>query len=255
MRKLHVISEKYNDADILHVEEDLATKQEVEQAVGELSDRVPKRYYTTVGVGELSNEFLENLKLGDIIFVVADETVDDDGCYEVVQKNDMYLSLFSISADHLSTYEVYYVKASDTNEWEIDEVINVVLQPNLISGSNIKTINNESILGGGNLRVGKTTLYKHEFVITLTNDTELSFTIITWLETKFSNSILRSFTARVGLEALCISSEDNTEAWGFLPNYIAFSSATSQMAVFEESDGTPTIISNIATISEDVRPL
>ena len=179
MIKLHVISEKYNDADILHVEEDLATKQQVEQAVSEVEEVILEKTITKYISSALSPEYipenniLNNIKKGDLLIFNGGV----GGIYECTYSDTATVYLKATSADNYEVEIVQYDYDDDDESWTFEYSENTYYQTELISGENISTVNGESLLDGGNLSVGKP-LYKHELVFDTDIERGLSIEMI-----------------------------------------------------------------------------
>ena len=91
-------------------------------------------------------------------------------------------------------------------------------QPKLVSGFNIKKVNNKSILGSGNVNLTK--LYKHTITMTDVDDV-YSFVIINWSDTPITKDTLKS-QVNVGLDCISISKEVNQDSWTFAPCYVEY---------------------------------
>lgn len=217
MTELKVTSKKYNDKDILQVEN-------FEQAVKTLTDPELLKKANRVEVSDVSaleNDEIESLNVCDIIF--------DDGGYSAIvcYKDEIIVTVLELPADDGSGRIDYYSKISDT--WELDssvgftwnalaEITKVQANPTLvgtesaltsieIGGTKYKVdevvanptlAGTESALTG--LQVGDTKykvsggtqLYKHSFTITDDNSNEIPVVIISDRLAQYNTSTLTS---------------------------------------------------------------
>lgn len=160
--KLNVKSHLFNQKDILDVEPNIATDADVAELESQLEDKAdtdgtPQIYYTNQEPDKLILEegLLDKLKLGDIVianhimFLVNERLIEGDTGSVTIRQ---------IATDN-NYYLYYYI--NDGDGWALDDSETVTQQEKLFSGINIKTINNNSILGAGNLSIsGGTQLYE-----------------------------------------------------------------------------------------------
>ena len=89
-------------------------------------------------------------------------------------------------------------KADKSTTYTKTEVDNALAdkQATLVSGTNIKTINNTSLLGSGNIEVGGSQLYKHNITLKYVNQQQITECLITL---SFINRISTAYTNIVAL--------------------------------------------------------
>ena len=113
-------------------------------------------------IENLSDEDLNNLKAGDI---VLKETGEQKHTYIVTYKQENHgICLSYFDAGYLETISYDYTNG----HWVFNSKDVVEVQEKLVSGTNIKTIGGQSILGSGNLDIsGGTKLYKHTLRVSI----------------------------------------------------------------------------------------
>ena len=114
----------------------------------------------TSNIEQLTDEQLSSLKVGD---VVRKKTGNQEHCYIVTYKEENHgicLSYFAAGYTETISYDF------TNNHWIFNSKDVVETQPKLVSGTNIKTIGGQSILGSGDLPIsGGTQLYEHTLTI------------------------------------------------------------------------------------------
>ena len=155
-------------------EEDIKYLQELK--VENISSKTVGRVVDTNNITTLSDEVCNALKCGDMV-----NKVDSTGkhSYRVSYKKDkggMCLTysdascVETVSYDYTAGHWVYNSKDVTTIENRQEE---------LVSGTNIKTINNESILGSGNITIDSGAhLYMHTMYISCANSMSFSLTLL-----------------------------------------------------------------------------
>lgn len=98
-----------------------------------------------------------------------------------------------------------------------------------------------------------TKLYRHKFNIKYNSNRTISFQVITYKRTKYSNGINQDFFIDVGENALVISKENDGDQWGFAPQSVSFYVVNTTLEAYQDSvDGTPRTISGITSITEAI---
>lgn len=105
---------------------------------------------------QLSDGLLNSLKVGD---VVQKKTGNQKHCYIVTYKEEKHgICLSYIDCGYMETISYDYTNG----HWVYNSKDVCEVQQKLVSGTNIKTINSQSLLGSGNINIsGGTQLYKH----------------------------------------------------------------------------------------------
>ena len=140
-----------------------------EEELAEKMDRVPKKYVSHFSSpSSIENDILTEIMVGDIVVFS-----DGDGAeYKCSAKADNYCKLDTID---LVGVEISYYSFENTEDgWAPLGDETFYLQMELESGVDIKTINSNSILGSGDLSVGKP-LYRHHIRAGTINDSNNDF--------------------------------------------------------------------------------
>lgn len=130
----------------------------------------PIELANTQDIEHLSDSFLNELKAGDII---TKQTGNQKHRYVVSYKEEKHgICLTYVDCGYMETISYDYTNG----HWVFNSKDVVETQEKLVSGTNIKTIGGQSILGSGNLAVsGGTQLYCHNLLL----NTSLGVKIIT----------------------------------------------------------------------------
>lgn len=141
MADLKVVSKKYNDADVLEVQGDV----------------LPVKFSVS-NIQSMTDEELNSLKVGD---VVQKKTGNQKHCYVVTYKEEKHgICLSYVACGYMETISYDYT----AGHWVFNSKDVQETQEKLVSGTSIKTVNSQSLLGSGNIVVGGDT---HGYRITL----------------------------------------------------------------------------------------
>lgn len=180
--------------------------------------------------GESSFTEVENAIIGGKQIFLSKTAAGYSNYYpvSVVQSGGTQLDLFYISRTGFlpaSTSVLYHASITSSDVWSFEEY---PLQPKLVSGTNIKTINSESLLGSGNITVGGDP--KNIWYATCSTAADTSAKVATtdsqdfvlktgnMVRVKFDNGNISSATATLnvdgtGARSIC------TRAWDFVSQY------------------------------------
>lgn len=168
-------------------------------------------YYTMIQVNELLSG---KLNASDVCFLTIENRYTP---VSVEDFNKMYASKLGVI--FYNGYKYYYTGATTLNDiitlnfnsYVVEDGVTKVMalssdtrlispidadvaQSILVSGTNIKTINGQSILGSGDLPVGGSKLYQHNITITNnTTNTRVNICIITTTQTAFTYSTFADY--------------------------------------------------------------
>lgn len=106
--------------------------------------------------------------------------------YELDELHNVYINPATLADNDLIQYD------SATSLWKNESLSTAGVQPTLVSGTNIKTINSTTLLGSGDLSIPSTILYNTTSPVLITGTTNETLIASIPIPTNISNTILRA---------------------------------------------------------------
>lgn len=106
--------------------------------------------------------------------------------YELDEIHDVYINPATLADNDLIQYD------SATSLWKNESLSTAGIQPTLVSGTSIKTINSTSLLGSGDISIPATVLYNSTSPVSVTGTTNETLIASVPIPTSITNATLRA---------------------------------------------------------------